>query len=1054
MKFICLKLLLLFALLLPAGAQQGNFVKISTETYEVIYPTNFWLKNRTNIWVEIEGFITSGSGGSNSFGVNNTFYTPWNYTNSAEIEHTVTGSTNFSSSIVANSISTNKIDSTFRNWVTSMGSSGVGVTVNGLPATNFWDNGYITFLDGSGTGDWSLNIGNDTISTNKINSTFYNWILSLAGGGGGTTNGLGVNGTFRTDWNAINSAEIAYTVSGGTNWYGSLVAGSIGANKLATTGTGTSTNFLAGDYSYKQVTTNMIPGLNAILATIGSGGGSGGGIGTNFILNGVMKQPAIITNGLSVVWSTNANGHVQAAVSLVDSNIPSTIARLDSPVFTGTVTFSTVAVSTLQIPFASRYAAANSSSNLVATSDGASWTNLNGSSIATGTVADARIDAALARLASPTFTGDPKAPTASPGDNDTSIASTAFVTAAVAAGGGGGGTGTVVTANGGANMSRANITTNGFGLLVTQSGTNILLSTTNNYPVDYYAGGFLPLYAGASNALTGDLHYKQSSDIRSPMWESGTEWNAMGMRASGGVWSVAEYNTNDFTVLESFITIDPTDTTGPTDIITFPNSGFNNKVVFEADVELNGNTTFSGAATNTGSFGAPVLYVGTTNVAEALASGGTTVGTNGATTGSLVAYQPDGSLATTNIAIASTNTAFGASAGRGLSSGNFNTFIGYNAATNVTTGNSSVIIGYQAGKDATNSIGFTTILGTAAGPSVMADFNTMLGYHTGNLLRNGGNNVFVGYQAGNNTTNGADNVFVGSQAGTGSGAGSRNTFVGRQAGNANTTANDNVYVGYQSGLLSTTSDGNTFVGVESGETLTAGANNNTFIGYRSGRLITSGYNNTFLGYGSGNTHTVGNNNIFIGINVNGNTNTANHFLAGGSGQPITSVYFGEGIADASPSSFSLRATSGTGTDIAGAGITIAGGQSTGSGAGGSLTFQTSPAGSTGTSTNALVTALLIGSDSKISVTKTITAAGTTSVQTINKVAGSVNLAAAASSVVVTNSLVDANSVVIGTVASNDTTAKSVAIVPESGKFTIYPNAAPTAETRVNWIVFN
>jgi hypothetical protein len=39
---------------------------------------------------------------------------------------------------------------------------------------------------------------------------------------------------------------------------------------------------------------------------------------------------------------------------------------------------------------------------------------------------------------SPTFTGDPKAPTPTAGDNDTSIATTAFVTAAVAAGGGGG----------------------------------------------------------------------------------------------------------------------------------------------------------------------------------------------------------------------------------------------------------------------------------------------------------------------------------------------------------------------------------------------------------------------------------------------------------------------------------------------------------------------------------------------------------------------------------------------------------------------------------------
>lgn len=38
-----------------------------------------------------------------------------------------------------------------------------------------------------------------------------------------------------------------------------------------------------------------------------------------------------------------------------------------------------------------------------------------------------------ATIASPTFTGDPKAPTPSPGDNDTSLATTAFVTAAIAA---------------------------------------------------------------------------------------------------------------------------------------------------------------------------------------------------------------------------------------------------------------------------------------------------------------------------------------------------------------------------------------------------------------------------------------------------------------------------------------------------------------------------------------------------------------------------------------------------------------------------------------------
>jgi hypothetical protein len=88
------------------------------------------------------------------------------------------------------------------------------------------------------------------------------------------------------------------------------------------------------------------------------------------------------------------------------------------------------------------------------------------------------------------------------------------------------------------------------------------------------------------------------------------------------------------------------------------------------------------------------------------------------------------------------------------------------------------------------------------------------------------------------------------------------------------------------------------------------------------------------------------------------------------------------------------------------------------------------------------------------VPKTITAGGTTGAQTINKTAGSVNFAAAATSLVVTNSFVDANSVIVATVATDDTTMKSVAAVAGAGSFTLYANAAATAETRVNWLVVN
>jgi len=86
--------------------------------------------------------------------------------------------------------------------------------------------------------------------------------------------------------------------------------------------------------------------------------------------------------------------------------------------------------------------------------------------------------------------------------------------------------------------------------------------------------------------------------------------------------------------------------------------------------------------------------------------------------------------------------------------------------------------------------------------------------------------------------------------------------------------------------------------------------------------------------------------------------------------------------------------------------------------------------------------------------KTVTAAGTTTPQTINKNAGAVNFAAADASKVVTNSLVTANSIIVATVATNDSTMKSVQAVAAAGSFTLYANAAATAETRVNFLIIN
>lgn len=86
--------------------------------------------------------------------------------------------------------------------------------------------------------------------------------------------------------------------------------------------------------------------------------------------------------------------------------------------------------------------------------------------------------------------------------------------------------------------------------------------------------------------------------------------------------------------------------------------------------------------------------------------------------------------------------------------------------------------------------------------------------------------------------------------------------------------------------------------------------------------------------------------------------------------------------------------------------------------------------------------------------KGVTPAGTTGARTINAVAGCVRLAALATSLVVTNSLVTTSSIIILTVAANDTTCVSVNYVPGNGSFTINAPVAPTAETRIDFLVIN
>lgn len=87
------------------------------------------------------------------------------------------------------------------------------------------------------------------------------------------------------------------------------------------------------------------------------------------------------------------------------------------------------------------------------------------------------------------------------------------------------------------------------------------------------------------------------------------------------------------------------------------------------------------------------------------------------------------------------------------------------------------------------------------------------------------------------------------------------------------------------------------------------------------------------------------------------------------------------------------------------------------------------------------------------IAATSSAALTTGAQTINLNAATVAIAAGASSVVITNNLVDANTKIFAVVeqaAEDGTLLRVERIMPAAGSFTIYGTANATAVTNVSW----
>lgn len=191
---------------------------------------------------------------------------------------------------------------------------------------------------------------------------------------------------------------------------------------------------------------------------------------------------------------------------------------------------------------------------------------------------------------------------------------------------------------------------------------------------------------------------------------------------------------------------------------------------------------------------------------------------------------------------------------------------------------------------------------------------------------------------GNNGVLGAGSVAVGYSAEAGDASAFGSTALGA---NATATADRATAVGRGA------SAGGTCVALGDGADTSAGTQGSVAIGYSA---VAAGVGALAIGQSSS---AASNDSIAIG--GYSATTAANQLVIGGvnSTWAITDVYIGDLVTNASPLGFTLNATGGSGSDVAGASATIAGGKGTGNAAGGAVIFKTSDAGGSGSTLQSL-----------------------------------------------------------------------------------------------------
>ncbi len=134
-----------------------------------------------------------------------------------------------------------------------------------------------------------------------------------------------------------------------------------------------------------------------------------------------------------------------------------------------------------------------------------------------------------------------------------------------------------------------------------------------------------------------------------------------------------------------------------------------------------------------------------------------------------------------------------------------------------------------------------------------------------------------------------------------------------------------------------------------------------------GSSCEAGYGGIAIGHNADNSAHAGS--ICIGT-FDVPSTAGNQLIIGSGAFRVDDIYIGKGVTHATPLATKYNATGGSGTDIIGGDITIAGGKGTGAGVGGSVLFQTSAVLGSGATLQTLVTRMSIDNGGNISVNET------------------------------------------------------------------------------------